>query len=182
MEFKFTDENLKRVEDLKSRYPENQPRAPLLMVLHIVQEQFGFVPREMVAEVARVLDIPKIWVEEVVTFYPLYRWEHHGQRRFGKNHLGVCVTLSCHLAGCQEIADHVKQKYGVDWDDVNADGTLSLQEFQCLGSCHTGPAVLFNDLRHEAMTLEKLDALLEAHGVEPCESASESASEEEAHA
>lgn len=175
MEFKFTEDNLKRVEELQSRYPKNQPRAPLLMVLHIVQEQFGYVPKEMVAEVAAVLDIPKIWVEEVVTFYPLYRWGHHGQRKFGKNHLGICVTLSCSMAGCGKLIDHVKEKYGVEWDDVNADGTLSIQEFQCLGSCHTGPAVLFNDLRHEAMTIEKLDALLESKGIKPCAGSKEEA-------
>jgi NADH:ubiquinone oxidoreductase subunit E len=175
VEFKFTKENLKRVEELKGRYPKNQPRAPLLMVLHVVQEQFGYVPKEMVAEIAEVLGIPKIWVEEVVTFYPLYRWEQNGQRKFGKNHLGVCVTLSCEMAGCGKLAKHVREKYGVEWDDVNADGTLSIQEFQCLGSCHTGPAVLFNDLRHEAMTIEKLDALLEKKGIKPCKASKEDA-------
>lgn len=167
MKYEFTAENLKRVEELKQRYPADQPRAPLLMVLHVVQEQFGFVPKEMVGPVAEVLGIPRIQVEEVVTFYPLYRWEHHGRRKFGKNHLGICVTLSCQLGGCKQIIDHVKSKYGVEWDGVNADGSLSLQEFQCLGSCHTAPAVLFNDLRHEALSVESLDKLLATSGVKP---------------
>lgn len=167
MEFKFTKEDLEQIEELKRRYPPEEKRAPLLMVLHVVQDRFGYVPREMVASVAEVLDIPKIWVEEVVTFYPLYRWEHNGQRQFGKNHLGICVTLSCDLGGCQDIVEHVRSKYGVDWDGANDAGTLSLQEFQCLGSCHTAPAVLFNDLRHEGMTVEKIDELLSKAGVQP---------------
>lgn len=165
--FEFTKEDLAEIEDLKTRYPADEPRAPLLMVLHVVQDRFGYVPKEMVAPVAEVLGIPKIHVEEVVTFYPLYRWEHHGQRQFGKNHLGICVTLSCAMGGCQKLVDHVEQKYGAHFDGVNAAGTLSVQEFQCLGSCHTAPAVLFNDLRHEGMTVEKLDELLAEAGVKP---------------
>lgn len=166
-EFKFTDESLGRIEELKKRYPADSPRAPLLMVLHVVQDQFGYVPKQMVGPVAEVLGIPKIWVEEVVTFYPLYRWEQGGRRRFGKNHLGICVTLSCQIGGCQDLVDHVRSRYGVDFDGVNADGTLSLQEFQCLGSCHTAPAVLFNDLRREGVGVEQLDEMLAGAGVKP---------------
>ncbi len=171
MEYKFNRESLKQIEELKARYPEDQPRAPLLMVLHVVQDQFGYIPKEMVTPVAEILGIPNIWVEEVVTFYPLYRWEHNGQRQFGKNHLGICVTLSCKLGGCDSLVDHVKKKYEVDFDGVNASGSLSLQEFQCLGSCHTAPAILFNDLRHEGMTPESVDALLSKAGVKPAKSA-----------
>jgi NADH:ubiquinone oxidoreductase subunit E len=159
--FEFNKEDLEAIEDLKKRYPEDQPRAPLLMVLHIVQERFGYVPEEMVGPVAASLGIPKIQVEEVVTFYPLFRWHQHGTRKFGKNHLGICVTLSCQMGGCRKLADHVKSKYDVNWDGVTKDGTLSLQEFQCLGSCHTAPVVLWNDMRHEGLTVEQLDALIE---------------------
>lgn len=160
-EYELSKEALAKIEDLKTRYPEDQPRAPLLMVLHVVQEEFGFVPDPMLAKVAELLDIPKIWVEEVVSFYPLFRWEHRGRRQFGKNHLGICVTLSCQLGGCREIVDHVKSKYGVDWDGVSEDGNVSLQEFQCLGSCHTAPVVLWNDIRHEGITVEELDKMIE---------------------
>ncbi len=160
MKYQFTAENLKRIEELKQRYPKDQPRAPLLMVLHIVQEQFGSVPPEMVPEVARVMGIPQIWVEEVVTFYPLFRWHQNGTRQFGKHHLGVCVTLSCQIGGCKELVKHVQDKYGVKWDGVTKDGKLSLQEMQCLGSCHTAPVVLFDDMRYEGLTPEKLDKLI----------------------
>lgn len=161
MEYKFTKENLARIDELKTHYPPDQPRAPLLMVLHIVQDQFGYIPEPMIGEVAKVLDIPKIQVEEVVTFYPLFRWEHNGRRKFGKNHVGVCVTLSCEIGGCKQIVDHLEKKYGVHFDGVSADGRLSLQEMQCLGSCHTAPVVLFNDMRYENITPDQLDKLIQ---------------------
>lgn len=167
MQFQFSDENRKKIDQIKSRYPEDQPRAPLLMVLHVVQEEFGYIPEEMVPEVAANLGIPQIQVEEVVTFYPLFRWKDHGRRQFGENHLGICVTLSCQMGGCQKLVDHVRAQYGIEFDGVNQAGTLSLQEFQCLGSCHTAPTVLFNDRRVEGVDVEALDALLSKAGVEP---------------
>lgn len=161
MKYEFTSDELKQVKDLMSRYPEDQPRGALMMVMHVVQDKYGYVPKEMVPVVAEAMGIPEIWVKEVVTFYPLFRWEHEGQRAFGKNHLGICVTLSCEMGGCQKLVSHMKDKYGVEFDGVSEDGKISLQEMQCLGSCHTAPTVLFNDQRHEGLTVEQLDALIE---------------------
>ena len=75
------------------------------------------------------------------------------------------MTLSCEMGGCQNLVSHVQEKYGVDWDKANEEGTLSLQGFQCLGSCHTAPVILLNDERHEGISPDALDKLLADAGV-----------------
>jgi len=91
----FTEENLKKVEEIKKRYPTSQ--AALLPVLWIAQEQFGWISEDVMRYVAELLGLPYSHVYGVVTFYTMYN-----KKPVGKYHIQVCTNVSCMLRGAYE--------------------------------------------------------------------------------
>ena len=117
----------KEIEEFKGRYPE--ARAAVMPSLHRIKQEHGRLTPEIMQEVADLLEIPPLYVEEVASFYPLF------QQNEGARHVvHVCVTLSCHLCGCTEILQHLENRYGLKPGGVTPDGRLALHESQCLGS------------------------------------------------
>ncbi|MDR3610279.1 MAG: NADH-quinone oxidoreductase subunit NuoE [Ignavibacteriaceae bacterium] len=155
MEFKFTEENLKRVEEAISRYPEK--RAALMPVLFIVQEQNGFISGEAMTEVARILEITPEDVLGVVTFYTMYH-----QKPMGKYHIQVCTNISCLLKGGLEIYSAVREKLGIGNMQVTADKLFSIEEVECMGSCGTAPMLAVNEDYFENLTKEQTEQIIES--------------------
>jgi NADH-quinone oxidoreductase subunit E len=145
------------IEALVARYP--QRRSASLMVLHALQENFGFLSREAIEWTARKLSIQPINVYELVTFYPMFR-----QAPAGKIQFKICRTLSCALGGAGALHAHLCRKLGLNADghgvQVTPDGRFSVEFVECLASCGTAPVMTCNDEFHEGVTLERADALL----------------------
>ena len=119
-------------------YPE--PRAALLMALHRVQAELGYVPIAAQREVADLLGILPIEVREVVTFYPMYH-EHP----VGKRNIQVCVNIACALAGARGVVRGLEERLGIRVGERTPDGAYSIEEVQCLGSCGTAVCVMVNN-------------------------------------
>jgi NADH-quinone oxidoreductase E subunit len=120
------------------KYP--QPRSALLIALHLVQDELGYVPLEAQREVAGLLGIRPIEVREVVTFYPMYH-EHP----VGRRNIQVCVNIACALAGARQVVRTLEERLGVAVGERTSDGAYSLEEVQCLGSCGTAVCVQVNN-------------------------------------
>ncbi|MCL4511446.1 MAG: NADH-quinone oxidoreductase subunit NuoE [Bacteroidetes bacterium] len=150
----FTEENLRKVEELKKRYLK--PQAALLQVLWIAQEQFGWISEEVMRYVADLLGLPFNQVLGVVTFYTMYNREP-----VGKYHVQVCANVSCMLLGSDNIVEHLERKLGVKIGETTPDKMFTLSEVECLGSCGTAPMMQVNDDYYENLTSEKIDRLLE---------------------
>ena len=155
MEFKFTDDNLKRVNESLAKYPHK--RAAIMPVLYIAQEQNGFISGEVMTEVANLLEITPEDVLGVVTFYTMYH-----QQPMGKYHIQVCTNISCMLKGGYEIYDRVKEKLGLDNMQVSPDKLFSLEEVECMGSCGTAPMLAVNEDYFENLTKESTDQIIES--------------------
>lgn len=155
MEFKFTEDNLKRVEESISKYPHK--RAAIMPVLYIAQEQNGFISGEVMLEVAKILEITPEDVLGVVTFYTMYH-----QHPVGKYHIQVCTNISCMLKGGYEIYRRVKDKLGIDNMQVTPDSLFSLEEVECMGSCGTAPMLAVNEDYYENLTNESTDQIIES--------------------
>lgn len=149
-------------EELKQRiaaefpkYPEK--RAVLLTALHFVQaEHDGWVPPDAIGDVAALLEIPEIDVEEVISFYSLF----HAQP-VGKCHIQVCANLSCCLAGARQLIRALEEQLDIRSGEVAADGVFSLAEVECLGSCGTAPMLQVNNEPFvENVKLEDVPGLL----------------------
>ena len=155
MEFKFTQENLNRIEQESKKYPVRKPAV--MAALYIAQEKNGYISFEVMKAIADVLGITAEEVLGVVTFYTMYH-----QKQMGKYHIQVCTNVSCMLRGGYEIWDQVKNKFGIDHLGVTRDQKFSLEEVECMGSCGTAPMIAVNEDYYENLTKEKDDELLES--------------------
>lgn len=135
------------------RYPTK--RAVLLPALHIVQHEYNWLPTAALEEIAAFLELSPAEVMDTATFYDEY-W----LKPKGKYLIGVCRSLACEICESNKITEHLKGKLNVDVGDTSADGRFTLIEMECIGSCGTAPAALVNEVLHENLTIEKLDALV----------------------
>ncbi len=147
-----------RMDELIARYP--QKRSAALMVLHALQEQFGFISGEGMEWAADKLGVQPIQILELVTFYPMFR-----QKPAGRFHFKICRTLSCALRGSHEIRGFLCEKLGLDRRETGpqttADGKITVEFVECLANCNAAPAMMVNDQSHENVTREKIAAILE---------------------
>jgi NADH-quinone oxidoreductase subunit E len=140
------------------KYP--QPRSALLIALHLVQGELGYVPLEAQREVAALLGIRPIEVREVVTFYPMYH-EHP----MGRRNIQVCVNIACALSGARQVIRGLEKTLGILAGQCTPDGAYSLEEVQCLGSCGTAVCVQVNNEPYiENVRPERVDELLRTVG------------------
>jgi len=146
------------IEELITHYPKK--RSASLMLLHAVQERFGYISRQAVEWVAAKLDLQPINIYELVTFYPMFH-----QKPIGKHHLRICRTLSCALGGSYKLHEHVCQKLGLDphvhGPQTTKDGQHTVEFVECLASCGTAPVMMCNDAFHEAVSNQKADEILQ---------------------
>ena len=141
MSFRFSDENLLKIEALKKRYPS--PKALCLPCLWMVQYQEGFISIDAIDAISEQIGIPPIEIYRVATFYTMFHLESQT-----KLNVQVCKTLSCKLCGSDEILKHLEDK------DVN------VQHVECLGSCGTAPVMQIDDINYEELTIDKVNEIL----------------------
>lgn len=139
------------------KFPSDQKQSAVMPALTIVQEENnGYLTRPLMDAVALYLEMPKIAVYEVATFYSMY--EH---APVGKHKICVCTNISCMLRGSNEIVDHLKSRLGVGFNEITPDGKFSLKEVECLGACVGAPMFQIGDQYYENLTPEKIDSILE---------------------
>jgi len=147
------------IDELISHYP--QKRSASLMVLHALQEHFGFLSGGAIEWTAAKLGLQPINVLELVTFYPMFR-----QEPIGQFHLKICRTLSCALGGSHKLHAGLCEKLGLNphghGPQTTEDKRFTVEFVECLAGCGTAPVMMCNDDFHEAVTAEKADAILEA--------------------
>ena len=150
----FPPEALARIEKILERYPTKQ--AALLPVLWVAQETWGWISREAAEEVARILDLAPSHVDGVLTFYTMYNL-----KPTGRHLLQFCTSISCHLAGAEDLVAHCKKRLGIDLEETTDDQKFTLVEVECIAGCDRAPSMMVDDTYHEPMDEKKLDSLLE---------------------
>lgn len=141
-------ETLKRIDEVITHYPVK--RSATLPLLHLIQEDVGYLPPETTEWVAAKLELQPINVYEVITFYPMFR-----QKPIGRRHIRVCRTLSCALTGGYKVCDTFKQEFNTGLNEVSPDGEVTVEFVECLASCGTGPVVMIDDELHEKVDAAK---------------------------
>ena len=153
MAFTLTPEREAVANQLIERYPV--PRAACIPILHLCQQQHGWISLDAIAYVAAKLGMTSSQVQGVVTFYTSFY-----QEPVAPNVVWVCRTLSCDLRGGKLIQEHLEKKLGCRPGQNSRDGKFSLRKAECLAACGQAPMVQINDEFHENLTLEKLDRIL----------------------
>jgi NADH-quinone oxidoreductase subunit E len=154
---KFSDEKLKKVDEIVARYPQGKHKSALLPVLHLAQDEFGgWLSAETMDYVATLLKLEPIEVYEVATFYSMYNMKPVGRYVFE-----VCQTGPCMLRGCDDIIDYIRKKLSIGVGETTPDGLFTLKTAECLGACGYAPMMLLGKHFRENLTPEKVDQIIE---------------------
>ncbi len=138
------------------RYPADQKRSGVLQALTIVQEENdGWLTDALMDAVADYLNLPKIAVYEVATFYTMYNL-----KPVGRHVINVCTNVSCMLNDSQKIVDHLKKRLEIKTNETTADGKFTLREVECLAACAGAPMFQIGKKYYENLTPEKVDAII----------------------
>ena len=141
-----------------SKFPPDRKRSAVIQALMAAQEQNGgWLTDELMAAVAKYLDLPPVWAYEVATFYSMF-----DLAPVGRHKVAICTNISCWLNGGEDIVRHCERKLGIKHGESTADGRIFLKvEEECLAACAGAPMMVVDGHYHEKLTLEKVDALLD---------------------
>ena len=127
----------------------------LIMVLHRVQEHFGYVPRSVAFQVADLLKIPLAQVYGVLTFYHFFNLKKPGKFRFS-----MCLGTACYLKGGNDLIQELENRLGVGLNTVTPDGNFSMEVVRCLGCCGLAPVLAVNGTMHGNLKKEDIAGIL----------------------
>jgi len=170
----LSDKAKAEIRALQARYPV--PRSALGPALYVAQREVGWLPADVLAEVAALFDLDATEVGEFASFYHMY----NTHREPGQYHIEICDNVPCMLGGALKLADLLKERLGIDFGQTTPDGKFSLGRVECLGACATAPMFMCTEkytgkIRYfeELHTPEKLDEALaliaSGHGFDTCE-------------
>ena len=150
----FSEARLAEISKLVDRYPGAQ--SALLPVLHMAQEDFGYLSMDVQKLVASTLGVRLMAVREVVTFYTMFR-----EKPCGKYLMEVCTNASCMLNGANELVAHMCDRLGIKVGETTPDGMFTVTEVECAGACSGAPVVQINNAYHEKVDAARIDAVIE---------------------
>ncbi|CAG2171253.1 unnamed protein product, partial [Oppiella nova] len=146
--FEFNADNKKRAEAIVSIYPEGFRSAAVIPLLDLAQRQYGWLPLKAMNYVADYLQMPRMRVYEVSTFYTMFN-----RQPIGKYHVQVCTTTPCMLRGAQEVYEYTKELLKDEKD-------FTVIEVECLGACVNAPMIQINDDYYEDLTNEDVKQII----------------------
>lgn len=150
----FTSDIAKRADDLVLLYPVK--RSAMLPMLHLAQEQDGYLSAEGILEVATRLELSEADVRGTAAFYEMFHLEP-----VGKYVVGICTNVSCLLAGGEELLEHAEKKLGCAVGRTSSDGLFTLEETECLADCNIAPVVQVNHRFVRTTTPEAFDEMID---------------------
>ncbi|MCN4143593.1 MAG: NADH-quinone oxidoreductase subunit NuoE [Thiohalomonas sp.] len=145
------------IDQWVAKYPADKKQSAVMAALRIVQDQNGcWLTTELMDAVADYLDMDKIHVYEVATFYSMY--EH---KPLGKHKICVCTNISCMVCGSGEIVAHLEDKLDIKMGETTEDNRFTLKEVECLGACSGAPMMQIGENYYENLDAEKIDTILD---------------------
>lgn len=165
-DFAFTAENLDWATVTIAKYPAGRQASAVIPLLWRAQEQHDdWLPEPAIRYVAELLDMPRIRVYEVATFYTMFQLSPVGRNA----HIQVCGTTPCMLRGSEELMNVCRRRIAAEQHQVSEDGKLSWEEMECLGACVNAPLIQVGKDLYEDLTPETFETILDqfANGETP---------------
>ncbi len=152
----ISDKAKEQIDAWIKKYPEGRQSSAVMEALKIVQaENANSLSAEAIQAVADYLDMPRIAVQEVATFY-----ENYNHKPAGKHTIRICHNISCMLNGADNLIDYLEQKLGIRTGEVTKDGLINVKKVECLGACVGAPMFQIGDKYYENLTEKKIDEIL----------------------
>jgi NADH-quinone oxidoreductase subunit E len=151
---RFTDANLAIARDIIARYPRK--RSAMIPLLHLSQEQNGYITEPAMEHIAELLDVTPAQVYGTASFYEMFKF--HPVGRYVVN---ICGTLSCALLGAEELIEHAEERLGIRAGGTTDDGLITLERAECQAACTEAPCLQVNYRHRFRVTTEDLDQLLD---------------------
>jgi NADH-quinone oxidoreductase subunit E len=149
VQLEFSKELIAFIEEWKER-PGN-----LIMMLHRIQQEFGYIPREAAERLARMVNLPLAKIYGVVTFYHFFK-----TKRPGKNRIAICLGTACYLKGAQDLLEEAQEILNITGDEVTDDGQFSIDAVRCLGCCGLAPVLTIGDEVYGKVEKEKMAEII----------------------
>jgi len=150
----FTDENLVLAEEIIGRYPK--PRSAMIPLLHLAQEQEGWVTDEAMTQIGELVGTTSAEVLGTCSFYEMYK-----RHPVGKYVINICTTMSCALMGAGELMEHAESRLGVRSGSTTSDGLFTLEGAECQAACTEAPCLQVNYRHQYRVTADQFDELID---------------------
>jgi len=154
----LSDHTRAEIDQWLQKYPADKMRSAVLAALRAAQHQNdGFLTTGLMDAVADYLELPKIQVYEVATFYSMFE-----TKPVGRHTVAICTNISCMLMGSESVVEYIEKKLGCKVGESTADGRIYLKpEEECLAACAAGPMMQVDHVYHEKLTPQKIDEILD---------------------
>ena len=154
----FPKNIIKEIDIVRSKFPEDKSKSAIIESLLLIQhDNNGFLSDELIASLANYLNVNKIDVYEVATFYSMFNL-----KPVGKITISVCTNVSCMLRNSDGIVDHIEKKLKIKIGESTKDNKFYLKdEMECLAACNGAPMMQVNHINYENLTFEKVDNILD---------------------
>lgn len=155
---RLSDHTRAEIDEWLNKYPADRKRSAVLAALRAAQHQNeGFLTTELMDAVADYLELPKIQVYEVATFYSMYE-----TKPVARHNVAICTNISCMLMGSDSVVEYIEKKLDCKVGESTADGRIYLKpEEECLAACAAGPMMQVDHVYHEKLTPQKIDEILD---------------------
>ena len=144
------------VEKILDKYQNDS--GQLVSILQDTQAEFGYLPKEVLAEISTCLDIPLTRVYSVATFFKSFSLKPRGRHQ-----IHVCMGTACHVRGASRILDTLERETGIKPGETDDELKYSLETVNCVGACALGPIVIVDGKYSGEMTIEKVKPLLDSY-------------------
>lgn len=151
---RLNDQNVALAREIIARYPRK--KSALIPLVHLSQEQNGYVTQEAMRHIAELVDVTPAEVYGTASFYEMFRFEPTGTYL-----VNICGTLSCALMGGHELLHHAEEKLGVKAGSTTSDGMFTLQHAECQAACTEAPTLQVNYRHRFRVTPAEFDELVD---------------------
>jgi NADH-quinone oxidoreductase subunit E len=151
---RLNEANVAIARDIISRFP--RPKSALIPLLHLAQEQDGFVSREAMAHIGELVGVTSAEVYGTASFYEMFKFGP-----VGRYCVNICTNISCQLLGAWELLEHAEERLGVRPGGTTADGLFTLEDVECIAACTEAPALQVNYRYRYRVTPADFDRLLD---------------------
>ena len=151
---RLTEENVRLAREIIGRYPK--PRSATIPLLHLAQEQDGFVTNAAMEHIGELVGATSAEVYGTASFYEMFKFEP-----VGKYLINICGTMSCALMGAEELMHHAEDRLGIHMGGTTADGLFTLEKAECQAACTEAPCLQVNYRYRFRVTAENFDTLID---------------------